>query len=78
MLGNGKQAFEDDDSQAETTIEAGADARDVASDLAGIDFERFYESAFFTLRNSTVEVILDKNILTWSKVSGGGKADRLV
>ena len=40
--------------------------------MENIDLEQVYEQAFFTLNNSTVELILNKNILSWSKVSADG------
>jgi hypothetical protein len=35
-----------------------------------VDMERSYQKAFFTINNTTVEVILDNDILSWSTVIG--------
>jgi hypothetical protein len=72
-----KQAFDEDETQSKSTTDTKTDIIHSASDVNDIDFDRFYERAFFTLNSSTVEVILDKNILSWSKVTGESKTNDL-
>ena len=37
-------------------------------DMEIIDLEQIHERAFFTTNNVTIELVLNKNILSWSKV----------
>jgi hypothetical protein len=35
-----------------------------------VDSDKFYERAFFTINNTTVEVVLENDILSWTTVIG--------
>ncbi|UJR33635.1 hypothetical protein I4U23_021069 [Adineta vaga] len=59
-----KQAFEENEDKP-----VGEYQLRTSLNMENIDLEQVYEQAFFTLNNSTVELILNKNILSWSKVS---------
>jgi hypothetical protein len=71
-----KQAFEDVDEkdQQEKTPDI-SDKHDSSlpnPSLDKIELNRSYEKSFFTFNNSTVEVILNNDIISWSTVLGGG------
>ncbi|CAF0791783.1 unnamed protein product [Adineta steineri] len=66
---NVKQAFEEHENEDKLNNEEITDEHGTLSDVNDTDFDRFYARAFFTVNDSTVEVILDNDILSWSRVS---------
>ncbi|CAF1115815.1 unnamed protein product [Rotaria sordida] len=63
-----KQAFEENENDNKPNTQEISD--EYESSLRGhIDLDRFYERAFFTINNVTVEVILNNDILNWSDLS---------
>jgi hypothetical protein len=69
-----KQAFEENESETKSPIqkisnEPQSSLTNLPSSSDHIDLNRFYERAFFTTNDITVEVILDKDVLSWSAVS---------
>ncbi|CAF2328547.1 unnamed protein product [Rotaria sp. Silwood2] len=63
-----KQAFEENENDNKPNTQEIAD--EYESSLYGhIDLNRLYERAFFTINDSTVEIILNKDMLSWSNLS---------
>lgn len=75
-----KQAFGEnkDEKQQQQNIREISDTHETSltnpsSEKIGHDFlelDRFYDRAFFTINDATVEVILDNDVLSWSTISG--------
>ncbi len=68
------QAFEEIESKTKSPIQKISNKHqssltNPSSSSDHIDLNRFYERAFFTTNDITVEVILDKDVLSWSAVS---------
>ncbi len=77
MIVNTKQAFEENENENKSYIQDISNEHESSSSNA-IDFNRFYERAFFTINGSIVEVILDNDILSWSIVSDESKFKILI
>ncbi|CAF3990616.1 unnamed protein product [Rotaria magnacalcarata] len=63
-----KQAFEENENENKLNTHAISDGYQ-SSPMGNIDLDRFYERAFFTINDSTVEVVLNNDILSWSTIS---------
>jgi hypothetical protein len=63
-----KQAFEENDIENKSDTQEVFNKKEL-SPSDNIELDRFYEKAFFTINDSTVEIILDHDILSWSTVS---------
>ncbi|CAF1323422.1 unnamed protein product [Adineta ricciae] len=58
-----KQAFEENEEKKAEECRL-----NTLLDMEIIDLEQIHERAFFTMNNVTIELVLNKNILSWSKV----------
>ncbi|CAF3286010.1 unnamed protein product [Rotaria socialis] len=63
-----KQAFEENENENKLNTHVISDGYE-SSPMGNIDLDRFYERAFFTINDSTVEVVLNNDILSWSTIS---------
>lgn len=67
-----KQAFEENEKKNKSNTQDVSDEYRWLSN-GNIDLNRFCERAFFTINDSTVEIILNNDILSWSTLSNEGK-----
>ncbi|CAF4592386.1 unnamed protein product [Rotaria sp. Silwood1] len=63
-----KQAFEENENDNKSSTQDILDKYE-SSSRSNIDLDRYYERAFFTINDTTVEVILNNDILSWSNLS---------
>ena len=63
-----KQAFEENENEVKSNNEEVLDQSKSSVSKTPLEPDRLYEKAFFTINNVTVEVVLEKNILSWSTI----------
>lgn len=63
-----KQAFVENESENKPNTQDLSDKYKSSSN-GYINLDRFYEKEYFTMNNSTVEVVLNNDVLSWSEVT---------